>query len=56
MSDFIAALVQAPGSDAVQTGNAIPPRHHSDWSGSAAVQPLALDPLNLRNPGKVFDP
>ena len=42
MSDFLAALVQALGADSVQTGDAIPARHHSDWSGTAPVQPLAL--------------
>lgn len=42
MSDFLSALVQALGADAVQTGNAIPARHHTDWSGTAPVQPLAL--------------
>ena len=39
---FIDALVQAAGADAVQTGDAIPPRHHTDWSGTAPVAPLAL--------------
>ncbi|RYF25775.1 MAG: FAD-binding oxidoreductase [Comamonadaceae bacterium] len=42
MSDFLAALVQALGPDAVQTGDAIPARHHTDWSGTAPVKPLAL--------------
>ena len=42
MSDFLSALVQALGADAVQTGDAIPARLHTDWSGTAPVQPLAL--------------
>ncbi|WP_225781892.1 FAD-binding oxidoreductase [Xenophilus sp. Marseille-Q4582] len=36
------ALAQALGAGAVLTGEAIPPRHHSDWSGAAPVRPLAL--------------
>lgn len=39
---FIDALIAAVGADAVQTGDAIPPRHRSDWSSAAPVQPLAL--------------
>lgn len=42
MTDFLAALAQALGPDAVQTGDAIPARHHTDWSGTAPVRPLAL--------------
>ena len=42
MSGFLAALAQAVGADGVQTGDAIPPRHRTDWSGAAPVQPLAL--------------
>lgn len=42
MSSFLNALVQAVGADAVQAGDAIPPRHHTDWSDIAPVQPLAL--------------
>ncbi|MDA7418392.1 FAD-binding oxidoreductase [Xenophilus arseniciresistens] len=41
-SSFFQALTEALGADAVQTGQAIAPRHHSDWSGAPPVQPLAL--------------
>ena len=36
------ALIQALGADAVRTGNAIPERHHTDWSGTRPHEPLAL--------------
>ena len=39
---LLSALTQALGADAVATGDAIAPRHHSDWSGAAPVRPLAL--------------
>lgn len=42
MSDFLAALRAALGDDAVATGDAIPDRFLSDWSGVAPVRPLAL--------------
>lgn len=42
MNDFLVALVQTLGADSVQTGDAIPARHYTDWSGTAPVRPLAL--------------
>ena len=39
---FVAALIAALGSDGVNTGDAIPPRHHTDWSGMTPTRPLAL--------------
>ena len=39
---FIDALIAAAGADAVQTGDAVPPRHRTDWSGVTPVQPVAL--------------
>jgi hypothetical protein len=39
---FIDSLIQAIGSDAVVTGDAIPERHCCDWSGLAPVRPLAF--------------
>ena len=41
-TDFLAALAEAIGADAVQTGDAIAPHCRTDWSGAAPVQPLAL--------------
>lgn len=40
--EFLAALVRSVGADRVQTGDAIPARHHADWSGAPPVAPLAL--------------
>ncbi|MGO4396018.1 FAD-binding oxidoreductase [Variovorax sp. M-6] len=40
--DFLAALARSVGADRVQTGDAIPARHHTDWSGAPPVAPLAL--------------
>ncbi|RYY93994.1 MAG: FAD-binding oxidoreductase [Comamonadaceae bacterium] len=45
MSDAAAllnALSEALGADGILVGDAIAPRHLSDWSGTAPVQPLAL--------------
>jgi FAD/FMN-containing dehydrogenase len=39
---FIQALIDALGPAAVCVGDAIDPRHQSDWSGAPAVRPLAL--------------
>lgn len=36
------ALQQLLGTDSVWVGSAIPVRHHSDWSGAAPIQPMAL--------------
>jgi len=41
-ADFLAALSESIGADLVQRGDAIAPRHRTDWSGSPPVQPLAL--------------
>ena len=41
-TDFLGALEEAVGADAVQTGEAIAPHHRTDWSGTPPVQPLAL--------------
>ncbi|MBN9411832.1 MAG: FAD-binding oxidoreductase [Burkholderiales bacterium] len=41
-SEFLDALTAALGPDGVLTGDAIAPRHLTDWSGHAPVQPLAL--------------
>ena len=41
-SEFLAALVDALGADRVQVGDAVPARHHTDWSGTPPVPPLAL--------------
>jgi FAD/FMN-containing dehydrogenase len=40
--EFLAAMARTLGPDQVQTGDAIAPRHHSDWSGATPVRPLAL--------------
>ena len=40
--EVIDAIARAIGPDRVQTGDAIPARHRTDWSGAAPVQPLAL--------------
>lgn len=40
--DFLAALAASIGPDRVSTGDAVPLRHHSDWSGAPPVPPLAL--------------
>ncbi|WP_198969935.1 FAD-binding oxidoreductase [Xylophilus sp. ASV27] len=40
--EFLAALAAAIGPDRVLAGDAVPARHHSDWSGAAPVPPLAL--------------
>ncbi|CAN5675536.1 FAD-binding oxidoreductase [soil metagenome] len=39
---FIDALISAIGADAVQSGDAIPARHRTDWSGTTPARPLAL--------------
>ena len=39
---FLQALTEALGADAVRTGDAIPERHHTDWSGTRPLAPLAL--------------
>jgi FAD/FMN-containing dehydrogenase len=48
---FLAELVEALGADAVSTGEAIAPRHRTDWSGVSPALPLAL--LRPRNTGQV---
>ena len=40
--EFLTALARALGPGQVKTGDAIAPRHHTDWSGAAPVRPLAL--------------
>lgn len=40
--EFLAALADALGADRVQAGDAVPARHHTDWSGTSPVAPLAL--------------
>ncbi|MBT9511317.1 MAG: FAD-binding oxidoreductase [Acidovorax sp.] len=40
--EFLAALVDALGADCVQVGDAVPARHHTDWSGTNPVAPAAL--------------
>ncbi|MDM0014364.1 FAD-binding oxidoreductase [Variovorax sp. J22P168] len=40
--DFLAALAGAIGPERVSTGDAVPTRHHADWSGAQPVPPLAL--------------
>ena len=50
-SDFLAALADALGADCVQSGDAVPARHHTDWSGTAPVAPLAL--VRPRSTGEV---
>jgi FAD/FMN-containing dehydrogenase len=42
LSTLLAQLRLALGDQAVLTGDAISPRHHSDWSGHAAACPAAL--------------
>ncbi len=42
MSDLLQALRAALGDDAVATGEAIPARQLTDWSGVPPVRPLAL--------------
>jgi FAD/FMN-containing dehydrogenase len=39
---FVDGLIAALGSDAVVSGDAIPARHLSDWSGVTPVLPLAV--------------
>jgi len=39
---FLDALVALLGHNVVALGDAIPPRHHTDWSGAAPQRPLAL--------------
>ncbi len=41
-SSFLQALTEAIGPDAVRTGDAIPERHQTDWSGTQPLAPLAL--------------
>ncbi|SEB23205.1 FAD/FMN-containing dehydrogenase [Variovorax sp. YR216] len=40
--ELLDAIAREIGPDRVQTGDAIPPRHLTDWSGAAPVRPLAL--------------
>lgn len=40
--EFLDAIAREIGPDRVQTGDAIAPRHRTDWSGVPPVQPLAL--------------
>jgi FAD/FMN-containing dehydrogenase len=40
-SAFLAALAGTLGADGVRTGDAIPARHCTDWSGAPPVRPLA---------------
>jgi FAD/FMN-containing dehydrogenase len=42
MSDVAAALIEALGPDVVRTGDAVPQRNRTDWSGAEPVQPLAV--------------
>lgn len=41
-SSLLSALTQVLGSGGVQTGDAIAPHHHADWSAEAPRRPLAL--------------
>ncbi|MGO4395853.1 FAD-binding oxidoreductase [Variovorax sp. M-6] len=41
-SSLLCALIDALGTDGVYTGDAIAPRHHTDWSGTEPRRPLAL--------------
>ena len=40
--ELLDAIAREIGPDRVQTGDAIAPRHRTDWSGVLPVQPLAL--------------
>lgn len=51
VKNCLQALTAALGTDAVCTGNSIDARYQTDWSGAAAVQPLAL--LRPRNTDEV---
>ena len=48
---FLAALRTALDDDVVAVGDAIPPRHHTDWSGMTPTRPLAL--VRPRSTGQV---
>lgn len=40
--EFLQALRQTLGAEAVLAGDAVPARYHTDWSGTPPVAPLAL--------------
>ncbi len=40
--EFLQALRQTLGAEAVLSGDAVPARYHTDWSGTLPVAPLAL--------------
>lgn len=40
--EFLQALRQTLGAEAVLSGDAVPARYHTDWSGTPPVVPLAL--------------
>lgn len=40
--EFLQALCQTLGAEAVLSGDAVPARYHTDWSGTPPVAPLAL--------------
>ncbi|MBB2777001.1 UNVERIFIED_ORG: FAD/FMN-containing dehydrogenase [Comamonas terrigena] len=40
--EFLQALRQTLGAEAVLSGDAVPARYHTDWSGTPPVAPLAL--------------
>ncbi|MDH0381961.1 FAD-binding oxidoreductase [Comamonas aquatica] len=40
--EFLQALRQTLGAEAVLSGDAVPARYHTDWSGTSPVAPLAL--------------
>lgn len=40
--EFLQALRQTLGAEAVLSGDAVPARYHTDWSGTPPVTPLAL--------------
>ncbi|CAN5652250.1 FAD-binding oxidoreductase [soil metagenome] len=42
MTDVVAALAEALGADCVLSGEAVPRRNWSDWSGAPAVRPRAV--------------
>lgn len=42
MTDIVAALAEALGEGVVLSGDRIPRRNHSDWSGSGATPPVAV--------------
>ena len=48
---FVDSLVAALGPDTVWVGDAVPPRHFTDWSGASPTRPLAL--VRPRSTGQV---